>query len=173
MRKTILTGTAATAFAAALAFAAPATAAVTFDPDSATGFVGKGDIQLAFNLNNNELQTKAGGVSFAAVTEKVTVVTWECTNLKNEKIQPRLETTTSTTAGVVSVVMRDNKKQVTGFKLTGFDQNASTTTSTTDGPEPDSCPDKWELTSPAGDPVDLPSISSLTATLGITTVTLQ
>ncbi len=39
-------------------------AAVTFDPATGSGFVGKGDVQLAFNLNNDQLQKNASKVSF-------------------------------------------------------------------------------------------------------------
>jgi opacity protein-like surface antigen len=36
-----------------------AVAAVTFDPATGTGFVGKGDIQLAFGWNNKAAQDNA------------------------------------------------------------------------------------------------------------------
>ena len=43
---------------AALALSATAAfAAVTFDPATGKGFVGKGDVQIAYNLNNKQIQT--------------------------------------------------------------------------------------------------------------------
>lgn len=168
MNKGILTGVVATTFAAALALATPATAAVTFDPGTGTGFVGKGDVQLAFGWNNSQLQTQAGGVSFATVSETVSEQSWECTNTKNEKTQERERTTTTTTSGVVSHVARDGKKQVTGFNLTGYSPTA-TESSTTEGPAVNSCPatpGNWVLTSPAGAPETISQSSTLKATYG-------
>lgn len=43
---------------------ASALAAVTFDASTGTGFVGKGDVQLAFGWNNKQLQANAAGVTF-------------------------------------------------------------------------------------------------------------
>lgn len=171
MRKTFLTAAAATAFAASLALAAPATAAVTFNPANGTGFVGKGDVQLAFGLNNSQLQTNADSVTFAAVSTIVTEVSWVCTNTRNESIQERERTTTTSTSGIVSAVTRDNKKQVTGFNLKGY-AGVPLESSTSEGNQLNSCPTNWVLT-PAGDPVELSSTSTLTATLSGVTATLQ
>ena len=45
---------------AALLFAvAIASASVTFNPATGTGFVGKGDVQLAYGWNNKQLQDNA------------------------------------------------------------------------------------------------------------------
>lgn len=171
MRKNILTAAAGTAFAASLALAAPATAAVTFDPATGSGFVGKGDVQLAFTLNNSQLQTQAGNVAFTSTSEKTEEVFWECTNVKNEKIQEREQTVTTSTSKVVSSVARDNKKQVTGFNLAGY--GAITETSTTVGPQKNTCPTNWVLTTPAGDPVLVSSTTpTLIATLNGVAVTL-
>jgi hypothetical protein len=130
---------------------AVAFAAVTFDPDTGIGFVGKGDVQLALGWNNKQLQDGAGSVEFAYEGTVVTAVSWECTNSSNEKTQQRAFTTTTTTEGVVSSVARE-RNQITGFNLTGYDGDA-TTSSTTDGPALNSCPSgPWSLTTPAGDP---------------------
>lgn len=172
MNKGILSGVAATAFAASLALATPATAAVTFDPGTGTGFVGKGDVQLAFGWNNTQLQSRATGVSFAAVSETVTEVSWICTNTKNENTQERARTTTTSTSGIVSGVTRDSKKQVSGFNLTGYSGTA-TENSSTDGPPTNSCPTNWVLTTPAGDPEVVSQSSTLTATHGGVTVALS
>lgn len=148
---------------AALGLAAgPAAAAVTFDEGTGTGFVGKGDVQLALNLNNAQVQqqasTIAGEFTYAATT--VTEVSWICTNTKNENLQERERTTTTETSGVVAGVTRDSKKQVTGFNLTGY-SGTPTESSATDGPAVNSCPTNWVLTTPAGDPVEISSTGGL------------
>lgn len=171
MRKTFLTTAAATAFAASLALAAPATAAVTFDPATGTGFVGKGDVQLAFNLSNKDLQLKADSVSFTTVSTTVSEVSWVCTNTRNENLQERERTTTTSTSGVVDGVARDGKKQVTGFNLLGY-VGDPVKSSTTEGPGLNTCPTNWVLTSSAGDPEVISSTGELKATLSGTTVTL-
>ncbi|MFD1212914.1 hypothetical protein ACFQ36_12785 [Arthrobacter sp. GCM10027362] len=172
MNKGILTGVAATAFAATLALAAPATAAVTFNQATGEGFVGKGDVQLAFGWNNSQLQSRATDVKFAAASETVTEVSWVCTNPRNENTQERERTTTTSTSGVVSAVTRDNKtRQVTGFNLSGY-AGDPTQTSTTEGNQLNSCPTNWTLTTPAGDPVVVSQTSELTATYGTVTVIL-
>ena len=124
----------------------------TFNPDTGTGFVGKGDVQLLFGWNNAQLQANAGSVQFRASSEVVTEVTWECTNANNDRIQERERTTTTTTQGVVSSTARV-RNQITGFNLTGY-SGTPTESSTTGGPAVNSCPaGPWVLTTPAGDPV--------------------
>jgi hypothetical protein len=54
------------ALAALIAASAPLMAAVTFDPATGTGFVGKGDVQSAFGWNNAGLQQNAAGVTFGS-----------------------------------------------------------------------------------------------------------
>ncbi len=57
--------TAACLTAGALFVAAvPASATVVFDADKQTGFVGKGDVQLAFEWNNKQLQANAADGTF-------------------------------------------------------------------------------------------------------------
>jgi hypothetical protein len=53
------------ALAAMVMIAGPASAVVTFDPATGTGFVGKGDVQSAFNLNNAKLQAGVDANKFA------------------------------------------------------------------------------------------------------------
>lgn len=112
----------------------PASAAVTFDAETGTGFIGKGDVQLAFGWNNKQLNDNAGGVSFSVTATSET--SWDCLNTRNEKIQERSRT--ETTAGLVAHLTRDNKKQVTGFNLTGYSGTGSSTV--VDGPALHSCP---------------------------------
>jgi hypothetical protein len=52
------------ALVAALAPAAPASAAVTYDPKPMTGFVGAGDVQRAFGWTGPVLASRASGVVF-------------------------------------------------------------------------------------------------------------
>jgi hypothetical protein len=139
--------------AAVLVLAASAvSAAVTFDAETGTGFVGKGDVQLAFGWNNKALQDNAEDVQFRASSEVVTEVSWTCTNTNNDNIQERARTTTTTFEGVVSHTTRE-RNQITGFTLTGYDGDP-TTSDTTEGNPLNSCPSgPWSLTTPAGDPV--------------------
>lgn len=132
--------------------ASAAMAAVVFDSVTGTGFVGKGDVQLALNLNNKQLQAAAETLQFRASSTTVSEVSWECTNLRNENTQERERTTTTTTEGVVSSVARE-RNQVTGFNLTGYSADGSSSSSETEGPHLNSCPNNWALTTPAGEPV--------------------
>jgi hypothetical protein len=133
---------------ATFAISSPASAAVTFDPASGTGFVGKGDVQLALGLNNSQLQSAV--LSFTYESVEVSETSWVCTNVgnKNLQTQERERTTTSTKQGVVSAVARV-KNQITGFNLSGY--TSSSSSSTADGPKLNSCPTGWELTTEAGD----------------------
>jgi hypothetical protein len=143
------------------AFSLPtAFAAVTFDPTTGTGFVGKGDVQTALNLNNRELQQQADSLKFTSATTTVTEVSWVCTNDRNENIQERARTTTTETTGVVSSEARE-RNQITGFNLMGF-AGTPTTTSSTEGPALNTCPSgPWTLTTPAGDPETISQTSTL------------
>lgn len=133
---------AALAAAVGLILTAPAAgAAVTFDPATGTGFVGKGDVQTALGWNNKALQTAeaAGGIEFtySAVTEQET--SWECYNTNNGHTQERTRRTTTTVTGVAAHTARE-RNQITGFYLDGYDQGAAQTTEETDGPPLHSCP---------------------------------
>ena len=144
IRKSLL---AITLFAAA----GVASAAVTVDFDTGTGFVGKGDVQDALGWNNAQLQSHADFVTFRVASVVTTEVTWVCTNSNNENTQERARTTTTTTAGVFTSEVRD-KKQVTGFILKGFSGNPDTSSETV-GNQLNSCPNgPWTLTTPAGEP---------------------
>lgn len=136
--------------------------AVTFDPATGTGFVGKGDVQLALGLNNAQLQAQAGSLQFASVSTEVTEISWICTNSNNEHTQPRERTTTNSISGVLASVARE-KNQITGFNLTGYSGTPTTTTTTdSDGPAVNSCPSgPWTLTTPAGAPEVISSSSVL------------
>lgn len=120
-------------------FAGAAFATVTFDPLSGAGFVGKGDVQLAFGWNNATLQTNAGSLSFSeAVTESYTAVcTWVTgEGTRGEKTHNVTHTLTTEVSGAVQYDARTHK-QVDGFILTGFGpQTVSGTVPVVDGPCP-------------------------------------
>jgi hypothetical protein len=150
--------------AAAVALAAISTAAyatVTFDSGTGTGFVGKGDVQLALGMNNAQVQNAT--LAFTYDSTVVSEVSWICTNDKNEQTQERERTTTSSSTGVVSSVARV-KNQVTGYNLNGYQGGSTSSTSSTDGPPLNSCPNangNWSLTTPAGDAEILSSTGGL------------
>jgi len=138
--------------AGALMVGSGAGAAVSFDPATGTGFVGKGDVQLVFGWNNKALQDNAGSVQFRVASTTVSEVSWLCTNTNNETTQERARTTTESLQGVFDSIARE-RNQFTGFNLNGFDGVGGVST-VTDGPPLNSCPSgPWTLTTPAGDPV--------------------
>lgn len=147
-------------FAAFSLIASPTMAAVTFDATTGTGFVGKGDVQLALGISNADVQ-KLNDLSFASVSTAVTEVSWVCTNDRNENTQERARTTTTDVEGIVSATARV-KNQITGYNLIGYSGTKTTSTST-EGPAVNSCPAGfWTLTTPAGDPVEISNSSTLT-----------
>jgi opacity protein-like surface antigen len=135
---------------ATLAFSSPASAAVTFSPDTGTGFVGKGDIQLGFGWNNKQLQDNARLVSFRLKTHDRYSVTceWETvTGGKNSKvIEHSITKTANVNSNITVSVDPRTRNQITGFNLNGFGAG------TTGGTEPvvgDGCPgesDKGTIT---------------------------
>ena len=134
MRKTFLVG-AALMFASALAFAS-----VTFDPATGTGFVGKGDVQLAFGWNNQALQQNAQNLTFSYAAEEQ--YKYDCTftvEVGRDKVrEPRTQNRgkeSSVSASVAYDARRSN--QITGFNLTGFGPITTTGEVPVDG---GSCP---------------------------------
>jgi hypothetical protein len=146
---------------AALALGAGvAVAATTFNSDGGTGFVGKGDVQIAFGWSNKDLQRNAGLVQFRFSDESVTETSWTCTNSNNDNEQVRNRTTTVSVQSVVDTVARQ-ANQVTGFLLEGYD-GTPVSSSSSEGPHLNSCPSgPWELSTPAGDPEVVSSSSAL------------
>jgi hypothetical protein len=137
MKTFIKSALSATALAAAM-LATPAFAAVTFDASTGTGFVGKGDVQSAFEWNNEGLQQNAGGVSFTFSASATYNVPCKNTHPRNGDIFHVFVRHTSLDAGVVSHVARDNPQgMVTGFNLTGFSGASSDNTDL-------SCPGTWQ-----------------------------
>ena len=115
MRKLTILG----AFVLVAAIAAVgAFAAVTFDPATGTGFVGKGDVQTAFGWNNAQLQANAGGVAFSfsqTIDEELT-----CNPGNSQNVNARREGTREGTIGAAVSYDARRRNQINGFILTGF-----------------------------------------------------
>jgi hypothetical protein len=114
---------------------------VTFDSTTGTGFVGKGDVQLLFGLNNKALQAAEGNIDFRYEGISVTETTWTCSRINNggnEVVTPRNASVTTSVAGVLNTVER-MKNQITGFGLTGYDGTPESST-TSEGQALGSCP---------------------------------
>jgi hypothetical protein len=114
----------ASVLAAALVFSASAAqGAVTMNSDG-VGFVGKGDVQMAFGWNDRALQANAGGVTFNYVLAESFAITCSWTTgegTKGEKTHHVDRTTTASVIGTLAYDTRKNKnKDVTGFILDGF-----------------------------------------------------
>lgn len=114
---------------AALAMSSAALAAVTFDAETGTGFVGKGDVQLAFGWNNKAAQDNANAVSFTFETETAYIATceWDTVAGKSGNVihhEVNLRRNTALNSNINS----DPRKtgQYTGYNLSGF---GATTTS--------------------------------------------
>jgi hypothetical protein len=102
--------------------ATTAVAAVTFDPATGAGFVGKGDVQIAFGWNNAALQRNAAGVTFAynGVSTYSAVCSW--TTGEGTPGERTHEVTHSTRSGVEGSIAYEarTKNQINGFNLDGY-----------------------------------------------------
>ncbi len=98
-------------------------ALVTFDPATGTGFVGKGDVQLAFGWNNAVLQTNALALTFSLQSEATyaAMCEWE-TGTPGEHGYHIHHVTHHKSTSVNDTLTYDarTRNQVTGFFLTGF-----------------------------------------------------
>jgi hypothetical protein len=148
------------AAAALFAVAAFANAAVTFDPATGTGFVGKGDVQLAFGWNNAQLQSNASGVSFSYQLRQdyVAVCTWTTgEGTRGEKEHNVSHTEKYSVVGSISYDARV-RNQITGFILTGIVGTASSigTAPVYGGPCPgnEGTDGTWSAVTPVGTGVD-------------------
>jgi hypothetical protein len=114
------------AFAAAAAsvalIASSASAAVIFDPETGEGFVGKGDVQLAMEWNNKQLQDNAGSLVFTLQEEAAyTLVCSRVHSQHGHQEQTFKDQVSSINADVVYDGRTNKKEFITGFLLTGFD----------------------------------------------------
>jgi len=108
-------------------------ATVTFDSTTGSGFVGKGDVQLALGLNNAQMQAQAGSLSFT--DQDIATYDVYCQNDNGHNV---LEQTFPRQRHVNATVAYDARshKQVDGFNLSGF--SAGNT-----GNNPIDCPGGW------------------------------
>lgn len=104
------------AFAAA-AVATVAMAEVTLHPDG-TGFVGKGDVQLALGYNNKQLQDNASSLIFQ-YQEKTKYRGFCVTEDKQGELKEKNVVENANINSMVAYDARTNK-QITGFNLLGF-----------------------------------------------------
>jgi hypothetical protein len=113
----------AAAAAASLLFSSAASAAVAVD-DSGVGFVGKGDVQLAFGWNNAAAQANVNGVSFSYETDESYAVTCEwdtVTGGKNSKTIHHAVTNHKSQSVSAGIAADPRKKgQWVGYNLNGF-----------------------------------------------------
>jgi hypothetical protein len=118
----------ALALVAMLVASTAAIAAVQFDPTTGTGFVGKGDVQLAFGWNNKQLQTNASGVSFSYNTTDTYDAVCQWVTGEGTRGEKTHTVTQEKSTAVNSAIAYDPrvKNQITGFTLKEF--GATTTT---------------------------------------------
>jgi len=107
-----------------IAMVTPSLAMVEFDPETGTGFVGKGDVQSAFGWNNAALQRNVSEITFTYNVVEVYNVTVEWDTTTGGK-EPKIITHSvvhERNTAVNSDVQFDARthKQVDGFVLTGF-----------------------------------------------------
>lgn len=125
LKKTYLGRAGLLAILAAVLLVAPALAAVNFDSATGTGFVGKGDVQIALGYNNAQMQAQANSLAFTYLKTEIYSYdeVWD-TNRKHHEVP------VTTTVDVKGEIQYDARKanQVNGFILTGFKEGTSTTT---------------------------------------------
>lgn len=123
MKKMLLAAAAATAMISSAAFAA-----WNFDPATGTGFVGKGDVQLAFGWNNSQLQRNASGIAFTYSAEEE--YKYDCTftvEVGRHKVREDRTQNRGAETSVNATVAFDarTRNQITGFNLTGLGATVS------------------------------------------------
>jgi len=107
------------AFAGVAALSAAVTAAVTFDPLTGSGFVGKGDVQDAFGWNNAQLQVNAAAVTFTFELDAQYAQSCMKENAR-QTIYKEFRKTVDVSATVATQARRNPQGIVTGFVLSGF-----------------------------------------------------
>ena len=119
------------AIIATFAISSPANAAVTFDAAVGTGFVGKGDVQLAFAWNNAQTTANAAGVSFTYNVQEA--YKFDCTftvEVGRDKVrEPRTQnrgTSSAVNATLTREVRKNTQGNITGYILNGFGTTAVT-----------------------------------------------
>ena len=157
------------AIAALATVSTAALAAVNVD-SGGNGFVGKGDVQLAFGWNNKAAQTNAESVVFAYVEREEYEV--YCQQTVGPAKNPRtFYNSFDRKRKITSVVQYDArlKNQYTGYLLQGFSETTATGA-------PLACPTGWEIDDDYGADNYIQLVSTnggeLTVTFNGTTVSL-
>jgi hypothetical protein len=104
---------------AMFAMSAITMAAVTFDPETGEGFVGKGDVQDAFGWNNKQLQDNAEDVTFTYEDEATYDILCEQQQTSDRRTFRRSAGIDEATDG--DPRQKKGQKQFTGFILSGYD----------------------------------------------------
>jgi hypothetical protein len=127
------------AIIATMAIAQPASAAVTFDATNGTGFVGKGDVQLALGWNNATLQRSGDTLRFTFTdqAEYDVYCSKEVGGLKNPQTNRNIFDREQKLRAQLTYDARV-RNQITGFNITGFDGDPVIT-----GGVP-ACPAGWD-----------------------------
>lgn len=114
------------AAAAALLVSSAAMADVVFDPATGNGFVGKGDVQLAFGWNNAQLQSNASAVTFTYALQATYNVTceWDSYNSGRNRQTINHKVTDGLVLGSKATFASSSRTNrqgvVTGFILAGY-----------------------------------------------------
>jgi hypothetical protein len=95
-------------------------AAVTYDPATGAGFVGKGDVQLAFGWNNKQLQANAGGVAFELRSSTKYETECEKDGVKGTMFMDRQKVRQIKASLDGDPRQVKGQNQFTGFNLLGF-----------------------------------------------------
>ena len=109
-------------------------AAVTFDPATGIGFVGKGDLQTPWGWNDAKLQNEAPGVSFYYHSSATSLYSAVCTwttgeGKKGEKVHNvshNKEVVNVVSSSVLCDLRKNGNNKVTGFNLMGCTAQSST-----------------------------------------------
>ncbi|WP_423800203.1 hypothetical protein [Neobacillus sp. SAB-20_R2A] len=120
--KKILSGVAAGALALGI-MASSAFAAVTIDPSTGKGFVGKGDVQTALGYNNAKMQAEANNLVFTYKSEETYAITVTWDTGEGTRGEETHYVAHERTSSVDSNVSYDPRKanQYTGFNLIGYE----------------------------------------------------
>jgi hypothetical protein len=109
-------------------------AAVTFDPSTGLGFVGKGDLQTPWGWNDAKLQENAADVSFYYHSSSASVYSAVCTwttgegtrGEKTHNVSHNTEIVNGVLSSIVSATKKNSQNKVTGFNLLGCTTQSST-----------------------------------------------
>jgi hypothetical protein len=137
MRKSLLA-----AAAASVLVSSAALAIVTFDPATGTGFVGKGDVQVAFGWNNATMQSRHTSVTFAVDNSVSYDVTCEWDTVTEGKNAKTIHHDVTNHHDISSSAALDATSRKTG-QYTGWFLNGYTDGGLSDATVPevgDACP---------------------------------